>query len=87
MKFQKREKSWVFLFNEIRLFIGEDYKEPKAFGIYKDEESGNYIVYKNKANGERAIRYQGNEEEASQILWDRLEEEIKSEHSPTYVTE
>ena len=36
-----------------RFFIGKDVKEPKAFGIY--EEDGNYIVYKNKANGERAI--------------------------------
>lgn len=41
----------------MRFFIGEDYRKPKAFGIYKD--GGDFIVYKNKANGQRAIRYQG----------------------------
>ena len=44
----------------MRFFIGEDYRKPKAFGIYQD--GGNFIVYKNKANGQRAIRYQGPDE-------------------------
>jgi len=35
-----------------RFFIGENYTEPKAFGIYYEEETGNYIVYKNKASGD-----------------------------------
>ena len=39
-----------------RFFIGINYKKPKAFGIYQDGDQ--FIVYKNKANGERAIRYQ-----------------------------
>lgn len=43
-----------------RFFIGENYKGAKAFGIY--EENGEYIVYKNKADGTRAIRYQGKDE-------------------------
>ena len=42
---------------KMRFFIGEDYRKPKAFGIYRD--GGDFIVYKNKANGQRAIRYQG----------------------------
>ena len=41
----------------MRFFIGEDYRNPKAFGIYKD--GNDFIVYKNKANGQRAIRYRG----------------------------
>jgi hypothetical protein len=45
---------------KMRFFIGENYRKPKAFGIYRDGE--NYIVYKNKANGQRAIRYQGPDE-------------------------
>lgn len=45
---------------KMRFFIGEDYRNPKAFGIYRDGE--NFIVYKNKANGQRAIRYQGPDE-------------------------
>ena len=40
---------------KMRFFIGIDYKEPRAFGIYK-EANGNCVVYKNKGNGERAIR-------------------------------
>ena len=34
-----------------RFFIGQDYRGPRAFGIYKDENSGKFIVYKNKADG------------------------------------
>ena len=45
----------------MRFFIGEDYQEPKAFGIY--EQNGRYVVYKNKANGIRAVRYDGPDEE------------------------
>ena len=44
----------------MRFFIGEDFKEPRAFGIYQDGDR--YIVYKNKDNGTRAIRYQGPDE-------------------------
>ena len=44
----------------MRFFIGEDFREPRAFGIYRDGE--NVIVYKNKADGSRAIRYQGPDE-------------------------
>lgn len=44
----------------MRFFIGENFKEPKAFGIYKDGD--NYVVYKNKADGSRAIRYDGPDE-------------------------
>ena len=44
----------------MRFFIGEDYREPKAFGIYRDGDE--VIVYKNKADGSRAIRYRGPDE-------------------------
>ena len=47
---------------KMRFFIGIDYKEPRAFGIYKKPASGNCVVYKNKADGSRAIRYQGTDE-------------------------
>ena len=45
----------------MRFFIGEDFKEPKAFGIFRDN-NGDVVVYKNKANGTRAIRYKGPDE-------------------------
>ena len=44
----------------MRFFIGEDQREPKAYGIYRD--GNDFIVYKNKADGQRAIRYQGPDE-------------------------
>ena len=46
----------------MRFFIGEDFKEPKAFGIYK-KDNGTVVVYKNKADGSRAVRYEGPDEE------------------------
>ena len=46
----------------MRFYIGENYRLPKAYGIYKDETTGECVVYKNKSNGERAIRYQGLDE-------------------------
>ena len=58
-----------------RFFIGKNIKEPKAFGIYK--ESGEFIVYKNKANGQRAIRYKGTDEQyAVNELYMKIKEEI-----------
>ncbi|MBR4577049.1 MAG: zinc ribbon domain-containing protein [Clostridia bacterium] len=44
----------------MRFFVGENYKEPKAFGIYQD--GTDFVVYKNKADGSRAIRYRGPDE-------------------------
>lgn len=62
----------------MRFFIGENTPEPKAFGIYKDG-TGNTIVYKNKADGSRAVRYNGPDEAyaVDQILT-KLKEECRS---------
>lgn len=58
-----------------RFFIGINYKKRKAFGIYQDGDQ--FIVYKNKANGERAIRYQGTDEAyAVNELYLKLKSEI-----------
>ncbi len=65
-----------FDYYKTRFFIGMDFKEPKAFGIYKDG-SGDFVVYKNKANGERAVRYQGpDEKHAVNEIWQRFNQEI-----------
>lgn len=62
--------------NVTRFFIGKDIRDPKAFGIYQDA-NGDFVVYKNKANGVRAVRYQGSDEEyAVNELYQRLREEI-----------
>lgn len=58
-----------------RFFIGVDYKKPKAFGIYQD--GNRFIVYKNKADGSRAIRYDGGDEAyAVNEIYLKLKEEI-----------
>ena len=67
-----------------RFFIGKDIREPKAFGIYKNEV-GDCVVYKNKSTGERAIRYQGADEAyAVNELYQRLKAEIvdQKSHNP-----
>ena len=75
-------KLWYFNNNlppaeTTRFFIGVNYLEPKAFGIYKEEETGNFIVYKNKDDGSRATRYKGPDEaHAVKELYDRLKQEV-----------
>lgn len=59
-----------------RFFIGKNIEEPKAFGIYKDD-SGDFVVYKNKANGSRVIRYKGSDESyAVNEIYQKLKDEI-----------
>ena len=58
-----------------RFFINENRNDPKCFGIYK--EGDEYIVYKNKANGERFTRYKGNNEAiAVNIFFSKLVDEM-----------
>ena len=63
-----------------RFFVGKNIREPKAFGIY--EEDGKFVVYKNKADGSRVIRYEGTDEAyAVNELYLRLKEEILNQKS------
>lgn len=58
-----------------RFFIGKNYQGARAFGIY--EENGEYIVYKNKDDGSRAVRYKGKDEAyAVNELYLKLKSEI-----------
>lgn len=62
---------------EMRFFIGIDYKEPKAFGIYEDPD-GNFIVYKNKGDGTRAERYRGKDEAyAVNEIYQKMKTEVQ----------
>ena len=73
-------KSWYVARNlppyEVtRFFIGENHQGPKAFGIYKD--GNEFVVYKNKADGTRAVRYRGTDEAyAVNELYLKLKSEI-----------
>ena len=67
--------------NVTRFFIGKDVKEARAFGIYKNS-NGDYVVYKNKSDGSRAIRYQGSDEEyAVNEIYQKLKAEIVNQKS------
>ena len=67
---------------KMRFFIGENKFEPKCFGIFREGEQ--IIVYKNKENGSRAVRYQGYDEaEACRILYEKIQEEIAIRKSNT----
>ena len=69
-----------FTSSKTRFFVGFDYKGAKAFGIYKDEATGEFVVYKNKADGSRAVRYRGTDEEFAVVeLYDRLQTEIANQ--------
>lgn len=64
---------------KMRFFIGQDYREPRAFGIYRDEE-GLFVVYKNKADGSRAVRYRGTDEAyAVNEIYQKLKTEIANQ--------
>ena len=65
-----------------RFFIGKNIQSARAFGIYYDERTGNYVVYKNKDTGERAVRYEGKDEAyAVNELYLKLKEEIMHQKS------
>lgn len=46
--------------DRMRFFVGEDCREARAFGIYRDGDQ--CVVYKNKSDGSRAVRYHGPDE-------------------------
>lgn len=67
---------------KMHFHIGEDYKEPKAFGIYKDEKTENFVVYKNKSDGTRAVRYEGKDEAyAVNEIYQKMKAEITEERA------
>ena len=60
---------------KMRFFIGLDYPGAKAYGIYRDRD-GQFVVYKNKADGSRAVRYRGPDEAyAVNEIFQKLKEE------------
>ena len=63
-----------------RFFIGKDIKESRAFGIYRD--GSDFIVYKNKNDGSRAVRYKGADEAyAVNEIYLKLKSEILNQKS------
>lgn len=63
-----------------RFFIGINYTGKRAFGIY--QEGDTFVVYKNKDDGTRSIRYQGPDEAyAVNELFLKLKSEIAARKS------
>ena len=61
----------------MRFFINQDRRDPKCFGIYYDMGTERWVVYKNKADGSRAVRYEGPDEAyAANELWMKIQSEI-----------
>ena len=61
----------------LHFHIDEDYRGSRAFGIYRDPKTGNFVVYKNKDTGERAIRYEGPDEaHAVYEIYQKLKERM-----------
>ena len=66
---------------KMRFFIGLDYPGAKAYGIFRDK-NGDFVVYKNKADGSRAVRYRGPDEAyAVNELFQKLKEEAASQRA------
>ncbi len=64
---------------QMRVFIGEDCREPKAFGVCQESENS-FLVYKNKADGSRAVRYRGPDEAfAVGELYDKMHDMVKQQ--------
>lgn len=65
---------------QMRFFIGENYPGARAFGIYQDYD-GYFVVYKNKADGTRAIRYRGTDEAyAVNEIYQKMKSEIQKQN-------
>ncbi len=64
-----------------RFFIGMDRRESRCFGIFRKPD-GNILVYKNKDDGTRAVRYDGPDEAfAVNEFYQRLKTEIANQKS------
>lgn len=62
---------------QIRFFVNENRNDARCFGIYQDINTGNFIVYKNKDDGTRSVRYEGVDEKlAVNIFFSKLKEEM-----------
>ena len=62
--------------DKMRFAIGRDSGEARMFGIFRTAE-GEFQVYKNKADGSRAVRYQGPDEaRAVREIYEKLKSEI-----------
>lgn len=63
--------------DKFKFHIGENYTGPQAFGIYYDEQNKEYVVYKNKSDGTRSVRYHGHDEGyAVNEIYQKLKEQI-----------
>ena len=73
-EFLEKAKEGNWDLEKMRFFVGEKQTQPKCFGIYQLDD-GNWVVYKNKSNGETVIHFTGGEDAAFQIFYDKIQSE------------
>ena len=62
-------------YEKSKIFIGEEYKDLKAYGVYKDSKTGKYVVFQNKGGGLKDTYYEGDDEEfAVNKVYERVRE-------------
>ncbi|MBQ3379724.1 MAG: hypothetical protein IJG50_07685 [Clostridia bacterium] len=70
---------------KMRFFIGEDYRGAEAFGIYRDDD-GDFVVYKNKSDASRAVRYKGPDEAyAVNEIYEKIKAEAELRKRKTHM--
>jgi hypothetical protein len=66
-------------------YIGYKAYTPKTYGIYRDESSGETVVYKNKADGTHVEHYRGFDEAyAVRCIMDKMNDAISYNKRKTY---
>ena len=74
---QEFARARKLLLSQMRVFLGEDYKEPKAYGIFRESENA-VVLYKNRADGSRVIHYRGPDEaRAVRELYEKMHTMVK----------
>jgi hypothetical protein len=66
-------------------YIGYKAYTPKSYGIYRDEPTGEFVVYKNKADGTHVEHYRGFDEAyAVRCIMDKLNDAISYNKRKAY---
>ena len=75
--FQQLAQEEEMPLEDIHFSLGEERGEANSYGIYREPDSRNVVVYRVKPDGTKRIRYRGNDEaKAVEILYDKFFDEL-----------